>query len=133
MGEKIDLVDLEKRRVQFLYGGEDTYSFMDKQTYEQFEVTGEVLSGFEKYLKEGVELLLLLSDGNPISCEFPKKITVKVTQADPGVKGDTASGRVTKEITVEGDIKIRAPLFIKEGEKIVVNTETGEYVERATE
>jgi len=133
VGEKIDVVDLEKRRVQFLYSAGDVYSFMDNGTYEQFEVGKEILSGFERFLKEGAEIILLFSDGVPINSEFPKKVTFKVIEADPGVRGDTASGRVTKEVTLEGGLKIRAPLFNKEGESIVINTETGEYVERATE
>lgn len=133
VGEKVDLVDLEKKRVQFLYSSGDIFSFMDNATYEQFEVNKEVLSGFEKYLKEGLEVILLFSDGVPINSEFPKKVTYKVIEADPGVRGDTASGRVTKEVTLEGGIKARVPLFIKEGENIILNTETGEYAERATE
>ncbi len=133
VGEKIDVVDLEKRKVQYLYASGDKFAFMDNNTYEQFELGVDVLAGFEKYLKEGLEVVLLFSDGTPITCEFPKKVSYKVTEAEPGVKGDTASGRVTKEVTMENGLKIRAPLFIKEGDTVVVNTETGEYAERATE
>lgn len=131
VGEKIDLVDLEKRRVQYLYSGGDKFTFMEQSTYEQFEVGADVMAGFEKYLKEGLEMVLLFSDGIPITCEFPKKVSFKVTEAEPGVRGDTASGRVTKEITLENGLKIRAPLFIKEGDVVIINTETGEYAERA--
>ncbi len=130
VGEKIDLVDLEKRRVQYLYASGDKFVFMDNTTYEQFEVGSDVMAGFEKYLKEGLEVVLLFSDGVPITCEFPKKVSYKVTEAEPGVRGDTASGRVTKEVTLENGLKIRAPLFIKEGDTVIINTETGEYVER---
>ncbi|MFZ5363939.1 MAG: elongation factor P [Patescibacteria group bacterium] len=133
VGEKIDLVDLEKRRVQYLYASGDKFAVMDNSTYEQFELGVEVLAGFEKYLKEGLEIILLFSDGTPITCEFPKKVSYKVTEAEPGVKGDTASGRVTKEVTLETGLKIRAPLFIKEGDLVIINTETGEYAERTTE
>lgn len=131
VGEKVDLVDLEKRRVQYLYASGDKFAFMDNTNYEQFEVGVEVLAGFEKYLRESLEVILLFSDGTPITCEFPKKVSYKVTEAEPGVKGDTASGRVTKEVTMETGLKIRAPLFIKEGDMVIVNTETGEYAERA--
>ncbi len=130
VGEKVDVVDLEKRRVQYLYASGDKFAFMDNTSYEQFEVGTEVLAGFEKYLKENLEVILLFSEGLPITCEFPKKVSYKVTEAEPGVKGDTASGRVTKEVTFETGLKIRAPLFIKEGDTVVVNTETGEYAER---
>lgn len=132
VGEKVNLIDLEKRRAQYLYASGDKFVFMDNATYEQFEVGTDVLAGFEKYLKEGLEVILLFSDGSPITCEFPKKVSYKVTEAEPGVKGDTASGRVTKEVTLENGLRARAPLFIKEGDTIVVNTETGEYAERAT-
>lgn len=130
VGEKVDLVDLDKRRVQYLYASGDKFAFMDNATYEQFEVGTDVMAGFEKFLKEGMEVVLLFSDGSPITCDFPKKVSLKVTEAEPGVKGDTASGRVTKEVTLENGLKIRAPLFIKEGDVLVINTETGEYVER---
>jgi elongation factor P len=131
VGEKIDLVDLEKKKVQFLYGAGEKYTFMDNTTYEQFEVDRNVLAGFEKYLKEGLEIILLFSDGSPVTVEFPKKVSFKVAEAMPGVRGDTASGRVTKEATLENGLKIRVPLFIEEGNVIIINTETGEYVERA--
>lgn len=130
VGEKIDLVDLEKRKVQFLYSADEKYTFMDNTTYEQFEVGRDVMAGFEPYLKEGLEITLLFSDGAPVTVEFPKKVAYKVIESLPGVRGDTASGRVTKEVTLENGLKIRVPLFIKEGETIIVNTETGEYVER---
>jgi elongation factor P len=133
VGEKVDVVDLEKRKVQYLYASGDKFAFMDNNTYEQFELSIDVLAGFEKYLKEGLEVVLLFSDGMPITCEFPKKVSYKVTEAEPGVKGDTASGRVTKEVTMENGLKIRAPLFIKEGDTVIINTETGEYAERGTE
>ncbi len=133
VGEKIDLVDLEKRRVQYLYASGDKFAFMDNNTYEQFELGADTLAGYEKYLKEGLEVVLLFSDGTPITVEFPKKVSYKVVEAEPGVRGDTASGRVTKEVTLENGLKIRAPLFIKEGETVAVNTETGEYAERVTE
>ncbi len=131
VGEKIDLVDLEKRKVQYLYTSGDKFAFMDNTTYEQFEIGRETIAGFEPYLKEGLEIILLFSDGVPVTVEFPKKVSYKVVEAEPGVRGDTASGRVTKEITLENGLKIRAPLFIKEGDTVVINTETGEYVERA--
>jgi len=130
VGEKIDLVDLEKRRVQFLYGADEKFAFMDNTTFEQFEVGREVMAGYEPYLKEGLEVVFLFSDGSPITCEFPKKVSFKVVEAEPGVRGDTASGRVTKEITLENGLKVRAPLFVKEGDVVIINTETGEYAER---
>lgn len=131
VGEKIDLVEMEKRKVQFLYGTDEKFTFMDNTTYEQFEIGHEIMAGFEPYLKEGLEIVLLFSDGAPVTCEFPKKISYKVVEAEPGVRGDTASGRVTKEVTLENGLKIRVPLFIKEGDTVIINTEIGQYVERA--
>ncbi len=130
VGEKIDLVELEKRKVQFLYRADEKLVFMDGITYEQFEVNLDVLAGFEPYLTDGLEIVLLFSDSVPVTVEFPKKVAYKVTEALPGVRGDTASGRVTKEVTLENGLKIRVPLFIEEGDVIIINTETGEYVER---
>ena len=83
------------------------------------------------YLKEGVEAIVALHEEHPVSVELPKKITYTITQTQPAVKGDTASGNVTKEVTLETGAKIRVPLFVKAGESISINTETGEYTERA--
>jgi elongation factor P len=128
--ETIEFVELERKKVQYLYGTENEYTFMDMNTYEQFSVKAEVIGQYAPYLKEGLEVALLLSNGLPVTVDFPKKVVLKVIEAPPAVRGDTATN-VTKEITLENGLKVKAPLFIKEGDMVVVNTERGEYVERA--
>lgn len=130
-GEAIEIAEVERRKMQYLYKDENNYYFMDPQSYEQVSIGAELMGEKGAYLKEGGEALIVLHQGIPVTAEIPKKIVFKVTEAMPGVKGDTASGNVTKEVTLEGGLKARVPLFIKEGETIVINTETGEYVERA--
>lgn len=129
--ENIDFVDLERKKVQFLYQTDREYTFMDMNTFEQFTISEEILGQYAPYLKEGLEVNLLVSEGTPITVDFPKKVVYKVIEAPPAVKGDTATN-VTKEITLENGLKIKAPLFIKENDLVIVNTETGEYVERAS-
>jgi elongation factor P len=107
------------------------YAFMDMSSYEQLEMNAELIGDDAKYLKEGIDVVVGLYDGRPVSVQIPKKIQYKVTEAPPAVRGDSASGNVTKEITLDNGLKIQAPIFIKEGEEILVNTETGEYSARA--
>lgn len=128
-GEAIEMVDLERKKVQYLYGTPTEYTFMDNTSYEQFSVNPDVLGEYVKYLKEGIELTLLTDAGVPVTVDFPKKVTLKVTDSPPGVRGDTANS-VTKEATLENGLVVRVPMFIKEGESIVINTDSGDYVER---
>ncbi len=130
-GEIIEIAEVEKKKMQFLYKDAHGFAFMDNQTFEQVSVSDEMVGEKANFLKEGQEVTIVTHEGIPMNLELPKKITLKVTQADPGVRGDTASGNVTKEVTLENGTKIRAPLFIKEGDELIINTETGAYVERA--
>lgn len=129
-GEQIEAVDLEKRRMQYLYNDPAGFYFMDPTSYEQVSIARDDVGEAAPYLKEGQEAIILLHDDRPITLELPKKMKFKVVGAPPGVKGDTASGRVMKEVELEGGLKVQTPLFVSEGDEIVVNTETGEYVER---
>ncbi len=129
--ESVEFVEVERRRMQYLYNNGEMYSFMDNSNYEQIEINGNMLEGKKEYLKEGLEVMVIKFEGIPLSITLPNKVTYKVIESEPGVKGDTASGNVSKEATLENGTKVRVPLFIKEGEEIIVNTETGEYVERA--
>ncbi|OGL66314.1 elongation factor P [Candidatus Uhrbacteria bacterium RIFCSPLOWO2_01_FULL_47_24] len=130
--EAVEFVEMERKKVQYLYGTPAEHTFMDMKTYEQFSIGPDVVGEAAKFLKEGVEVTLLVDEsGTPITVDFPKKVTLKVTEAPPAVKGDT-SGNVTKEIVLENGLKVRAPMFIKEGDLVIINTDTGEYVERST-
>src|SRR3989338_5729947 len=111
----------------------DLYSFMNQTTYETADVSADVLGDDAEYLKEGLEVIALTHEGSVVAIELPKKIQYTVTQAPPAVKGDSAGGNVTKEAIMDNGLKVNVPIFIKEGEEILVNTETGEYGGRVSE
>jgi len=126
-GETLDSVEVQNTNMQFLYKTSDVYSFMNQNTYETVEVREGVIGEDAKYLKEGLDIVASLHDGNIVAIQLPKKVTYKVVTAPPAVKGDSSGGNVTKEIILDNGLTIYAPIFIKEGEEILVNTETGEY------
>lgn len=130
--ESVDIVDVEYRRMQYLYHDATGYTFMDNGSYEQFTMSDDDIGDQGKYLREGMEVNVSVFDGRAIAMELPRKMTFKIIEAADAVAGNTASGgNMTKEVTLEGGITIRVPLFIKQGEEVIINTETGEYVERA--
>ncbi len=130
--ESIELVSVDHRNMQFLYKDQTGFTFMDTDTYEQCALPEDQVGDQGKFMQEGMEVIVSLYDGNPITVELPRKMTFKVIESPDVVAGNTASGgNMTKEVVLEGNIHIRVPMFIKEGEKIIINTETGEYVERA--
>jgi len=129
-GDKIETADLERSRANFLYCEGDECYFMDNETYEQFSLDSDVIGKFINYLVDGQDIDILKFEGKPVSLDLPKKVELKVTEAAPGVKGDSTQS-ATKQVTLETGMQIQAPLFIKQGDVIRVNTETGEYVERA--
>lgn len=127
-GETIEIVDTEKKNATFLYKTGDDFCFMDDETYEQFNFDlNFVTEKSAKFLKEEQKVIILYAEGNPINLTFPtQKIPFKVITADPGVKGDTANNP-QKPVIIETGAEIYAPLFIKEGDTIVVNIENEEY------
>lgn len=129
--ESVDIVQVQFQTMQYLYRSGENYAFMDMANYEQIEMNGDLIGDDGKYLKEGIDVVIGLYEGRPVSIQLPKKIKYKVVEAPPAVRGDSAAGNVTKEITLDNGLKIQAPIFIKEGEEILVNTETGEYSARA--
>ncbi len=129
--ETIDIVSVLFQNMQFLYKSGDKYVFMDMSSYEQVEMDSELVGDEAKYLKEGLDVVVGLYEERPVSIQLPKKIQYKVVEAPPAVRGDSASGNVTKEIKLDNGLLVHAPIFIKEGEEILVNTETGEYSARA--
>jgi len=131
VGENVDVVDLDRSTMQYLYKDADNYYFMDNASFEQMGIPADLLGDRGLYLKEGQEVSVLMHEGRALSVDLPKKLTFKVTEAMPAVKGDTASGNVKKEVTLETGMKINVPLFIEQGDMLIVNTDTGEYVERA--
>ena len=132
-GEEVDVVQIGRTNMQFLYKNDDSYSFMNQETYETVDVSSDVLGDDGKYLKEGLDVIASMHEGNVVTIELPKKVAYKVVTAPDAVKGDSTSGNVTKEIELDNGLNIQAPIFIKEGEEILVNTETGEYGGRTTD
>lgn len=129
--EKLEEADIRKSKANYLYREGDQFFFMDSSTYDQFFVTAEQLGDKKDYLKENLEVEVLNFNDAPIGIDLPKKIELKVTMTAPGVRGDTAQGSVMKPATLETGVEINVPLFIKQDEIVVVNTETGDYVGKA--
>ena len=128
--DKLEEADISKSKAQFLYKEGSDYAFMDNESYEQFSLPNQVLGSATEYLIEGTEITVLNFNGTPINIELPVKVKLKVVEAPPGIKGNTVStgGKV---VTLETGLKVSAPLFVNEGDEIIVNTEKGEYVSRA--
>lgn len=128
-GDELEAADVVETQVQFLYRQVDKFVFMDNTTYEQYELTAEQVDDAWKYLKDGMNCQMMLFNGNPLTMTPPSHVELKVIQAEPGVRGDTATN-VTKSVKVETGAEINVPAFIKEGNVIKVDTRTGEYTER---
>ena len=121
---------IERKKLEYSYNDGGIYYFMDMETYDMTAVNEADLSDGFKFVKENEECTILSYNGNVFSVEPPNFVTLEVTKTDPGFKGDTATN-VTKPATVETGAEIKVPLFINEGDKIVIDTRTGEYLERA--
>jgi len=128
-GDKVEAADLQRQKANFLYKDKTKYYFMNNESFEQFELSNEEVGFVGDFLKEGVTVDTLIFNDQPVSIKAPTKVELEVTEAPPGIKGDTA-GSASKVITLETGAQIKAPLFINKGEIIRVNTETGEYAER---
>ena len=121
---------IERKKLEYSYNDGGIYYFMDMETYDMTAVNASELSDGFRFVKENEECTILSYNGNVFSVEPPNFVTLEVTKTDPGFKGDTATN-VTKPATVETGAEIKVPLFINEGDKIVIDTRTGEYLERA--
>ena len=126
---KLQEAVIERKEMQYLYSDGELYYFMDQETYDMVPVSKDMLDDSFKFIKENTPVKLLSYKGNIFSVETPNFVELTVTKADPGVKGDTATN-VTKPATVETGAEIKVPLFINEGEKIQIDTRTGEYLGR---
>jgi elongation factor P len=129
-GEKVEEADLLKKKVDYLYANGEKYNFMASDDFEQFELPKESIEKIVPYLKEGDKVDAIYFNGNPVSLSLPLKVELKVASTPDGVKGDSAQGRVTKAAEMETGLTVQVPLFIKDGDTIKVNSETGEYSER---
>jgi elongation factor P len=128
-GERVDEPDIDERKMQFLYFDGEDLVFMDTETYDQTPFTKEQVGDARKFLHENINVSVLFWNGKPINIDLPPFIEAAITQCDPGLKGDTAQG-ATKPATIETGAVVTVPLFLKEGERIRVDTRTGLYVER---
>lgn len=127
--DKIEPAEVSNKTVQYLYSDGDTYYFMDPETFEQFELSADIVDDAKNYLKEGDSLTLQLFGDRIINVELPKNLFLEVTYAEDVVKGDTTSS-VLKDATLETGLVIKVPSFIKTGDVVSVDTATGEYRER---
>lgn len=127
--EKFEEARIEKKKCQYLYKEGSDFYFMNSQSYEQFVLSKEIVGDYAKYIKEGDTIDVYYFKEKPINLSLPVKVKLKVSKADKGFKGNTASS-ATKPVTLESGYVLQTPLFIKEGDTVLVNTETGEYVER---
>jgi elongation factor P len=127
--EKVGLAIVERREMQYLYRDGDTLVLMDNQSFEQLVVPAEIAGDAVRYLVEGATALVPLYEGNPIGLELPAAVALRVAKSDPGVKGDRVSGGM-KPATLETGIVVQVPLFIEEGDRVKVDTRTGEYLTR---
>lgn len=129
-GEKLQRPDLEERKMQFLYQDDGQWHFMDTATYEQIFLTADHLGDEKNYLQENVVISALFHKGQPIGVQLPIFVDLTITKTDPGFRGDTATG-ATKPATLETGFVVQVPLFLNEGERVRIDTRTGEYNERA--
>ena len=130
-GDKFKEPDLAFASASYLYTDGDGSHFMDQETYETHTLGGDMVGDALDYLLEGQIVQIQKFNGNPIGLQLPQQVELAVTYTEPGARGDTASGNVTKPAKLETGIEVKVPLFIKEGEKVKVSTETGEFVGRA--
>jgi len=130
--ESVDFVELDRKHLQYTYSDGGNWYFMDQDSFDEIFLSKEMLGEKTSYLKEGSEIDGFFYQGECLNVVLPKKVALEVKEAMPAVRGDS-SGNITKEVTLENGHKIQAPIFIKPGDKLVINTETGEYVERSNE
>ncbi|MDD2555514.1 MAG: elongation factor P [Syntrophaceticus sp.] len=128
--EKVNRAHIERKEMQYLYREGDSFVFMDNETYDQVSITEDQLGDNINYLKENMNIFILTYNDELMGIDLPHSVELEVTSAEPGVRGDTATG-ATKAATLETGLVIQVPLFVEEGEVIKVDTKTGDYLERA--
>jgi elongation factor P len=129
--EKFEEPDVAFAPASFLYADAEGFHFMDEGTYEQFALPAEQVGDDRGYLIDGLSVQVLKYNGEPVAMELPQFVELAVAQTEPGLRGNTAAGGATKTATLETGLEVRVPLFINEGERVRVNTQTGEVAGRA--
>ncbi len=129
-GARVEPIDSQFKELQYLYRQGDEFFLLDPLTFEQMSLDRKVFNGLDQFLKEGLKVKVVFWRQKPLSVEIPNSLTYQVKETDPGARGNSATN-VFKPATMDNGLKVKVPLFIKIGEKIRVDTRTGEYVERA--
>lgn len=131
-GEKFDAANVESRKMQFLFANDEQFTFMDTETYDQLEVSADIIGDDRHFLLDNLDTDVLFYNDRAVGVSLPSHVVMEVTETEPGVKGDTATN-TTKSATVQTGYQVQVPLFIKQGEKIKIDTRTGDYVERVND
>jgi len=129
-GVKVEVASVEKRDMQYLYKDGEDFMFMDSTNYDQIRISKETVGDAVAYMLENTDAIVAMHEGNPLFIELPASVELKITYTEPGLQGDRSSGG-TKPATVETGITVQVPLFIKQDEKVLVDTRTGAYLGRA--
>jgi elongation factor P len=129
-GEKVEKAQIDNRKMQYLYASGDQHVFMDMDSYEQVELPANSIEYELKFLKENMEVHIMMFGHETLGVELPTTVVLEVTDTEPGIKGDTASGG-SKPATVETGLVVQVPFFINQGDKLIINTAEGSYVSRA--
>ncbi len=128
-GERLEAANVESRKMQYLFSTGETYTFMDSETFEQVELSQGIIGNDANYLLDNLDCDILFYNERPVGLSLSSHIVMEIVEAEPGVKGDTATG-VTKTAKVSTGYAIQVPLFIKVGERVKIDTRTGAYIER---
>jgi elongation factor P len=128
-GARVDEANIEKKKTQFLYQDGESYYFMDPSSFEQFPLSQSIIGDQAKYLQDGMEVVLVVSEGEALALELPNTLIYGISETGPEEKGNTVSN-VYKEATLDNGLAVKVPMFLKVGDKIKVDTRSGQYVER---
>ena len=129
-GEKVERAHIENRRMQYLYANGEQHTFMDLESYEQTELSANQIADQLSFLKENMEVHIQSFEGETIGVELPNTVELEVIETEPGIKGDTASGG-SKPATLETGYIVQVPFFVNQGDVLIVDTRTGNYISRA--
>ncbi|MFE8702512.1 elongation factor P [Cytobacillus sp. FJAT-54145] len=129
-GEKVAKAQIDNRKMQYLYANGDQHVFMDNESYDQIELPASSIEYELKFLKENMEVYIMMYQTETLGVELPNTVELVVTETEPGIKGDTASGG-TKPAILETGLSVQVPFFVNEGDKLIINTTDSSYVSRA--
>ncbi|MDA3131126.1 elongation factor P [Aliibacillus thermotolerans] len=129
-GEKVNTAHIERKKMQYLYANGDQHAFMDSETFEQIELSSKQIEHQLNFLKENMEVHVISYESETLGVELPNTVELEVVETEPGIKGDTASGG-SKPAVLETGYKVQVPFFVNQGDKLVIDTRSGEYVSRA--